>query len=237
MTKKRAVITGGSSGIGQSTVALLLERGYDVWVVDKQGVAKVWQGKVHFSLVDVAAGEQIQQVCQEVVTQWESIDVLINCAGVYPSVRMNEYSVELWQECMAVNASAPFYMVMYLLPLLRKKSRSYVVNVTSGAVFLGSRDPGYSASKAALAGLTKSLAKNLASDGVRVNAVSPGPIDTPMSRAGMRPKDVKVYEQNILLQRFGKPEEVAAMIGFLISGEADYITGTTMHVNGGLYCT
>lgn len=233
---QQAVITGGASGIGLATVNWLLQHDYQVWVLDKQPLPKSLSQTVQYSSVDLAEPSEIEQACHHVVQTWSQLNGLVNCAGVYPSVRLDQYTSQLWHHCMAVNATAPFLVTTALLPLLRQAKHASVVNVTSGAVELGSRDPGYSASKAALAGLTKSLAKNLAADQIRVNAVSPGPIDTPMSQAGMRPKDVKEYQKNILLQRFGKPEEVASAIGFLLSAEAEYITGSTVHINGGLYC-
>lgn len=235
LSRPVAILTGGSSGIGKAIVDVLGADGFFLFILDKKPPDLPPDFPAMFFPVELSDREQIQRTVLQIQEKTASVEALIHCAGVYPSVRLGSYSPELWDLCLDVNVTAPFLLTQELLPLLRAAQASTIVTITSGAAYLGSRDPGYSASKAALVGLTKSLAKNLAPDNITVNAVSPGPIDTPMSQAGMRPEDVTVYLKNIPMQRFGTAQEVAQAVSYLVSKKARYLTGTTIHVNGGLY--
>lgn len=232
---KVAIITGGSSGIGKAIVKKLLQNKYHIVILDIQK-NKIKSKRITFIKCDVGKKNQVKKSIQQIDSLFKKIDVLVNCAGVYPIVHLENYTDQLWKNCMETNVTGAYYLIKEVIPMMKKQKGGYIINITSGAVFLGSRDPGYSASKAALAGLTKSCAKNLAKYNILVNAVAPGPIETPMS-ARMKETDKKKYRENILLKRFGRPEDVANAVYFLISGEADYITGSTIHINGGLYTT
>jgi len=229
--EKTILVTGGSSGIGEKTVEILQRDGFRVIIFD---LNKPKNQSVEYIPVDLSKEDSILKAVSELKTITSELDGIVNCAGIYPSIHLSDYTLELMKACLSVNVIAPYLIVKELLPLMEKKGGN-IVNVTSGAVYLSSRDPGYSVSKSAISGLTKSLAKNLASKKIMVNSVAPGPIDTPMSRKGMRSKDVEQYVQNIPLHRFGNPSEVAEVIAFLLSGKGSYMTGSTIHVNGGLY--
>jgi 3-oxoacyl-[acyl-carrier protein] reductase len=151
---------------------------------------------------------------------------------VYPIVSFSEYTLELWNEVHAVNVTGAFIAARELRNVISRGGR--IVTVVSGAAHVGSRDLGYSASKAALLGLTKSLAMNLAEQGILVNAVCPGPIESAMSQR-MPAERVGEYKQKMLLGRFGTPEEVASVVDFLLSPENSFMTGATVDVNGGQY--
>lgn len=237
MTEKHKVVivTGGLSGIGYSTVLLLIEMGWKVVVFDIAN--HVSDNRQHFDFikVDVSIKEEIVEAVKEVVDKYTHIDALVNCAGIYPSVRIDDYTDEIWKKCFDLNVNGPYFLSMAVVPYMEKQGGGRIVNVTSGAVYLGSRDIGYCASKSALAGLTKSLAVSLAKKNIHVNSVSPGPIDTPMSRKGMRSDDIEDYIKRIPLHRFGKSDEVANAIHYLISEDSSYLTGSTLHINGGLF--
>ncbi len=236
VSKKTAIVTGGSSGIGEQIVKLLASNGFLVANFDlQQPQTNLSEDSVRFHQVDLNNQSSIVDAVAKVASDWGTIAALVNCAGIYPSIHVDDYTDDLWHQCLAVNLTAPYYLSQAVIPHFKKENKGYIVNITSGSVYLGSRDPGYSASKAGLAGLTKALAKNLAKNNITVNSVAPGPTDTPMSQEGMREDDVKQYISNIPLCRFGEPDEVAEAVYFLISGKADYLTGTTIHVNGGLY--
>ncbi|MFZ5376406.1 MAG: SDR family NAD(P)-dependent oxidoreductase [Patescibacteria group bacterium] len=233
-TKKIAVVTGGSSGIGAAIVDKLVNDSFEVFVIDKQEYVERHESVIHIE-TNLASPSQIKTTCKKIKKLTNKISLLINCAGIYPSIHWPEYTFKLWNECLAINVTAPFLLCQQFVPLLVNNGSGQIINITSGAVYLGSRDPGYSASKSALTGLTKSLAKNLSQFNILVNAIAPGPINTPMSRKGMRPSDIKKYVENIPLGRFGEAQEVAALVHFLASGNATFQTGSTIHINGGLY--
>lgn len=232
---RTAVVTGGLSGIGKKIVESLIKDGFKLFVLDKKFQAVSVKGASDYIQMDLASPSSIREVGYKIGQKVKKIDVLVNCAGIYPSIHWDEYDFETWQNCLNVNVTGPYLLIKELLPLMAKCKKGYIINITSGAVYLGSRDPGYSASKGALAGLTKSLAKNFADHNILVNAIAPGPIDTPMSRKGMRQGDISEYIKNIPLHRFGEAGEVANIVSFLVSGKADYMNGSTIHINGGLF--
>ena len=152
--------------------------------------------------------------------------------GIYPIVPLKEYSLDLWDEVQSVNVRSVFQIVQLLSPAFAKGGR--IVLIGSGAGHIGSRDIGYSASKAALLGMVRTLARSLAPAGILVNAVCPGLVATPMS-ARMKTEDVQDYMTRIPLGRKGTPGEVAVCVSFLLEEENSYMTGASLDVNGGLY--
>lgn len=142
-------------------------------------------------------------------------------------------TLDLWNKVLMINLTSPFLIIKNVLPLMKKKG-GVIINISSTGAYLGSRDVGYSASKAGLIGFTKSLARNLAKYNIRVNAIAPGTIDTKMSRL-MKKEDREKNKQNTLLKRLGKPEDIIGAVSFLLSEDSNYITGTTIDINGGLY--
>jgi len=156
--KKVAIVTGGASGIGAAIVDVLSIDGYQVNILDKQvPLRTIKRTRVNYHHIDLKSKSVIKLVVKELLDRYDHISVLINCAGVYPSVHLEKYTDELWQECFAVNIFAPFWLTQAVVPSMKKYGWGRIINITSGAVYLGSRDPGYSASKSALNGLTKSL--------------------------------------------------------------------------------
>lgn len=232
MNNKVCIVTGGSSGIGEAIVNLLDSRGFYPIIFDTQ---KPKDKKAEFVKVDISDKKRLKRAVEQIGDKYKQVHSVVHSAGIYPSVHFDKYTDELWKRCFQVNVFGAYFLSCLAVPLMGKTDISYIIHISSEAAFIGSRDPGYSASKGAVEGLVKSLAKNLSGRNINVNSIAPGPIDTPMSRKGMRPEDVKKYKEKIPLKRFGEPEEIAKAVLFLISGEANYITGTTLHLSGGLY--
>lgn len=232
MKQSAALVVGSSGGIGNAITRKLKAIGYKVIGMDKmEPETEILLDD--FINVDLADENQTRHACTLVRNHVKELWGLVYAAGVYhPAVAFDNYDVDLWKQVHAVNVTGAFIIVQELLPLVIPGGR--IITVVSGAAHVGSRDLAYSASKASLLGLTKSLALNLAARGILVNAICPGPIDTPM--ANQMPSDrVLQYKERMLLHRFGKPEEVAAGVAFLMSPENSFMTGATLDVNGGLY--
>ena len=156
---------------------------------------------------------------------------LVYTAGRNPHVALSDYDLALWAEVHAVNVTAAFVMVQTLAPTVVAGGR--VVMVVSGGAYAGSMDVGYGASKSGQLGLMKSLARNLAARQIRVNAVSPGPIDTDMLRS-MPPEDAAILSKGALIPRLGRPDQVVSAVSFLLAEDNSYMTGATIDVNGGM---
>ncbi len=225
-----SLVVGCSGGIGTAILHRLKGKGFNLIGMD---VKRPPSGLVSiFYKADLNKTDELPGVLDKVKKEVGSLWSIVYCAGVYPIADYERYTPKLWDEVHNVNVRGAFVTLMKLSPILEEGGR--VVTIISGAAHLGSRDIGYSSSKSALLGLTKSLALELAPRLILVNAVCPGPIDTPMSRR-MSEERVKEYKERILLRRFGRPEEVAVAVDFLLSPENTFMTGATLDVNGGLY--
>ncbi len=225
---RRVLLTGSSGAIGAATIAELQRQGYEVLGVDKQPPPEGGPEPDSFVLADVTSDSGLDSVADAAGDLWG----FVHGAGIYPIVGLEDYTEQLWTEVNAVNAAAAFRLVQLLRPRFEPGGR--VVMIASGAGHLGSRDPGYAASKAALLGLVRSLAVELGSEQILVNAVTPGVIDTPMS-ARMSNDRREHHEAGTVLGRAGRPSEVAVVVGFLLDSRNTYMTGASIDVNGGLY--
>lgn len=246
---KRAVITGAASGIGKSTARRLATEGAAVAVLDVDGgnaeaAAKeisATGGRAIAATADVRDREGVRNALRDVAGALGGIDYLVNNAGIVTMTSFADTTDEDWDVVMGVNAGGVFVVTQEALPYLRDAAPgAAVVNlstieaevvVSSG----GSCQVHYNASKGAVRMLTKALAAELSRDGIRVNAVAPGPIAT-----GFAPgidhgdPDVRAFmDQRLLIKRSGTPEDVAAAISFLLSADAAYITGVQLPVDGG----
>lgn len=240
LPERRAVITGASLGIGRATARRLGRDGAQLAVHGhlhgeelRSLVAQLGGNEQAFSiLADLSGSAGCAALAEEVTSRWGTLDVLVHCAGAYPRRRFEDLTWDEVGQCFALNVFAPAELTRRLLPLLRRSSRGRVIFVSSVLAFTGSRHGAhYAAAKAALLGLSRSLAKELAPD-ITVNVVAPGAIDTAIladDSAAQRQE----RERAIPLGRVGTPEEVADAIAFLASRDAQYITGQTLHVNGG----
>jgi 3-oxoacyl-[acyl-carrier protein] reductase len=241
---KVAVVTGGFRGLGRSIAEALGQAGAYVVAADVlpedvgqetvKAVAAVG-GKAELKRLDVTQAEQCDEVMREVHQRLGRLDIVINNAGISRDNLLLRVSDEDIQKTFAVNVVGAINCSRSAVRLMMRARTGRIINLSS--VVAESGNPGqsvYSASKAALIGLTKTLAREYASRGITVNAVAPGYIDTDMTRALPEQAKKQIMEQ-VPLGRIGKPEDVAAAALFLCSDEASYVTGHVLRVNGGMY--
>jgi NAD(P)-dependent dehydrogenase (short-subunit alcohol dehydrogenase family) len=237
-----ALITGGDSGIGRAVAICFAKEGADVVVVyyDEHEDARATQAKVeeHGRRCLLIAGDIKQEsFCRDAVErtvhEMGRLDILVNNAGVqFPKKSISEITAEQLDTTFRTNIFAMFYLVKAALPHLAKGSA--IINTTSVTAYRGS--PGlldYSATKGAIVAFTRSLSLNLADQGIRVNAVAPGPIWTPLIPATFDSEHVKNFGSDVPMKRAGHPYEVAPAYVFLASTDSSYISGQVIHPNGG----
>ena len=239
-----ALVTGGSRGIGAAVAQALASAGAALVVCARNGEAAAaaaagitGQGGQAFGVAaDVSRAADAERVVAACVERFGRLDILVNNAGITRDGLVLRMKDEDWSDVLAVNLNGAFYFARAALrAILKQKQSGRIVNVGSVVGSMG--NPGqanYVASKAGLVGLTKALSKEVASRGVTVNAVAPGFIETDMT-AGLPDAAKDAYRTQIPLGRFGTPAEVAAVVAFLASDAAAYITGQVIHVNGGMW--
>ncbi len=225
------VITGASRGIGRSTAEHFIARGDRVAALSRSGEGP--QGAAHIASLDVSDGDAVTAAFKEVVATLGPIDVAVINAGITDDGLSMRMSDEQWRRVLSVNLDGAFFTARAALGSMLRQRRGSIVFVGSISPFLGV--PGqanYAAAKAGLVGLARSLAKEVASRTITVNVVAPGFIDTDMTAALGDAGDS--ITSSIPLGRVGRPNEVAALIGFLASEDARYITGAIVPIDGGL---
>ena len=240
---KTALITGGARGIGKEIVTAFLSEGASVYFIDLneseymqeyESLAKENGVEVFFKQANVADEEEISAVVNEILTSCEKLDILVNNAGITRDGLIFRMSGKDWNDVLSVNLTSAFYISKLISRHMMKQKGGSIINVASIVGVIGNGGQcNYSASKAGLIGLTKSLAREIGSRNVRVNAVAAGFIRTPMTEKLNDNQKEALFSQ-IPLSRLGEPSEVAASIVFLASEMASYITGHVLHITGGL---
>ena len=236
---KTALVTGASGGIGASIALALHKQGAKVCITGTN-LKKLNQinqdSSMAFSQVvcDLSNREDLKKIIPSVEEKLGKIDILINNAGITRDQLMMRMQDDIWDEVIQTNLNSSFYLSKSVIKGMMKRKFGRIIQISSVVAFTG--NPGqsnYVASKAALVGMTKSLALEVASRNITVNCIAPGFIRTPMTNALNEDQQEKLM-QKIPMQRFGSPADIAAASVYLSSDEASYITGTTIHVNGGL---
>lgn len=226
-----ALVTGGASGIGAATTARLRQGGARVAVFDLH--ADGADAELAIS-GDVSRSADLDGAVARVESELGTVDVLVCCAGVSgESLRTVEVGDEEWRRVFAINADGVFYANRAVIPGMQRRGYGRIVNVASIAGKEGNPPAAaYSASKAAVIAMTKSIGKDVAGTGILVNCIAPAVIETPML-GDMSEEHVRYMIERIPLGRMGKPEEAAALIAFLASEELSFSTGATFDLSGG----
>jgi len=244
LTGQIALVTGASRGIGRAVVDRLAEEGADVVLLARnpEGVESVavelrerFPGRRFLAYsCDVASMDDVSSVTSAVYKEMERVDILVNNAGVTRDNLLLRLSEAEWDEVIATNLKGLFNVSRKVARQMLKERRGRIINVTSIVGLIGNAgQANYAASKGGAIAFTFSLAKELASRGITVNAVAPGLIDTDMTRA-MSDEARKAFAEKIPMGRFGKPDDVGEIVAFLSGPSAGYITGEVIRVDGGL---
>jgi 3-oxoacyl-[acyl-carrier protein] reductase len=233
-----AVIVGGASGLGRCVAARIAEEGgrVSVWDIDADALeaAKLEVGAVHAAALDIADPEAVAAAAEASHSALGRIDVLVVSAGVTGATATAwEYPIESWKRVIDVDLNGPFYCCRAIAPFMLRADYGRIVNISSVAGKEGNPNASaYSAAKAGLIGFTKSLGKELAKTGVRVNCVTPATFNTPILKQ-LPQSQIDYMISRIPIGRPGEPEEVAALVCWLASRECSFSTGATFDVSGG----
>ena len=244
-THKVALVTGAARGIGLATAKRFLADGWRVALLDIDGenlnrtFATIPESDGIVTIrCDVADAEGVARALATVAEKFGRLDALINNAGIAIFKPILAVTYEDWSRVLAVNLTGPFLCAQAAAPLMRDSGGGAIVNITSiSGLRASTLRTAYGTSKAGLAHLTQQQAVELASLGIRVNAVAPGPVDTAMAKAVHTPEIRTAYHDAIPLNRYGLEQEIAEAIFFLCSDRASYITGQTIAVDGGFEAT
>lgn len=237
-----AIVTGGVTGIGRAIVEALANEDYTVVICDiddERGAVlekalKETGKNVLYLHCNVAEEEEVRSTVDYTISRFQRLDALVNNAGIIRRRKGDVISISDWDEVFQVNARGTFLFCVYASKIMRQQRKGKIVNISSITGKLGdiASAPGYGPSKAAINGLTKTFAMDLAPYNITVNSIAPHAIETEMSAQWSEEKRREIIEA-IPLQRLGKPSEVAAAVVFLLSEGADFITGETLDINGG----
>jgi 3-oxoacyl-[acyl-carrier protein] reductase len=241
LTDKTALVTGATGGIGGAIAKALHRQGATVVISGRQQdkldkLASELGTKVHVVPCDLGNKAQVAKLVDEATAKLGRLDILVNNAGLTKDNLFMVMKDEQWDEVIAVNLTSTFMLMRAAARGMMRAKTGYgrIVNISSVSGIIGNPGQGnYAASKAGMIGMSKSLAREIASRGITVNCIAPGFISTPMTDA-LNEKQVATIREAIPAQKFGSPDDIAAATVYLASPEAGYMTGQTLHVNGGM---
>jgi NAD(P)-dependent dehydrogenase (short-subunit alcohol dehydrogenase family) len=238
----KVIVTGAAQGIGRAVALRLAEHGSHVavWDVQADGVQRTAeecraQGALaRAATVDVSDVDRIRAAVAEFVRDWGAPDGLVNNAGIFPRARALDIDLDEWEKVLRVNLTGTFACAQTVAAHMKEAGRGTIVNTASGRALAGAANGAhYSATKGGIIALTKSLALDWAGYGIRVNCIVPGITDTAQPRIEMGDNELIAAGSRIPLGRIGQPEDIAAVVAFLLSDDARYMTGQSVAVNGG----
>ncbi len=241
LTGKNALVTGATGGIGGEIARALHARGATVAISGRQAgkleaLAGELKERVHVVPCDLANKAQVTTLIDDATKKLGRLDILVNNAGLTKDNLFMVMKDEQWDDVIAVNLTSTFMLMRAATRAMMRGKTGYgrIINISSVSGIIG--NPGqanYAASKAGMIGMTKSLAREIASRGITANCIAPGFISTPMTEA-LNEKQTAAIKEAIPAQKFGTPADIAAAVVYLASTEAGYMTGQTLHVNGGM---
>ena len=241
---KVALVTGSSRGIGRAIAIELAKRGIDLVVNDStnhqegidvvNGINKIGQRAIYIQ-ADVSDPNQVEKMIEKTINKFGRIDILINNAGIVMDKKLGNMSIEHWNRVIAVNLTGTFNCTKSAIKYMKEDGRGRIINIASVVGEIGNfGQSNYAASKGGVISFTKTVAKEYAKEGILVNAVAPGFIKTKMLE-NIPENVMQKFLDQIPLGRLGKPDEVAKLVCFLVSDDANYITGQVININGGMY--
>lgn len=238
----RVIVTGAAQGIGRAVALRLAARGTHIaiWDVQADGSrvtaeqCRAQGAEARAWTVDVAEPSQISAAVAEFVSEWGTPDGLVSNAGIFPRARALEMHISEWDRVLRVNLTGTFLCAQAVAAHMKEVGSGAIVNMASGRALAGAANGAhYSATKGGIIALTKSLALDWAGYGIRVNCVIPGITDTAQPRVEMGDNELYAAGSKIPLGRIGQPKDIAAVVAFLLSDDAAYMTGQSVAVNGG----
>ena len=241
LVDKTALVTGATGGLGGAIARALHKQGAKVAISGRQAdrlaaLAAELGSRVEVCPCDLARKEEVAKLIDTASTKLGRLDILVNNAGLTKDNLFMVMKDEQWDEVIAVNLTSTFMLMRAAARAMMRAKTGYgrIINISSVSGIIGNPGQGnYAAAKAGMIGMSKSLARELASRGITVNCIAPGFISTPMTEA-LNEKQTASIKEAIPAQKFGTPDDVAAATVFLASLEAAYVTGQTLHVNGGM---
>ncbi|HEY6586194.1 MAG TPA: 3-oxoacyl-ACP reductase FabG [Candidatus Methanoperedens sp.] len=242
LENKVVIITGSGSGIGRETAILFGKEGAKVVVADVnekagQETAELIRkngSDAFFAKLDVSDREQSKEVVKDTLERYGKIDILINNAGIIQDALISKMTEDQWDKVITIDLKGPFNCIQAVVEAMTNHGTGEIINVSSIVGLYGNiGQSNYSAAKAGLIGLTKTLAKELGRKGIRVNAVAPGFIYTPMT-ATVPEKILDMMKEKTPVKRLGRPDDIAYALLYLASDEANFVNGAVLSVDGGL---